>query len=340
MTKENNNAASDTVKELAMQYDERAKKALGYKTVLAFILSKTVAEFNGMRVKDIAELIEGEVYISKVPVDPGHTNKTDRERITGLNTENAEENEGLLKYDLLFRVRTSRDAKKSYGIIINVEMQKDKPTGYQLSNRAIFYACRLISAQKQREFEHMKFNDMVKVYSIWIVANMESNSVNHIHLAQETLYGTYKWSGGTDMINIVIAGITGKAQETEEAKETDSPEKVDSVDLCRMLNTLFAVNLDHKERYRTLSDDFGIDIDKGLREEVEAMCNLGQGILERGQREGEKKGEKRGIRKAKEEDIINFYKVGVSLIMIAQAMSQTEEEVIKVLTDHGVTLDH
>lgn len=247
MTKENNNAASDTVRELAMQYDERAKKALGYKTVLAFILSKTVAEFKGMRIKDIAGLIEGEVYISKVPVDPGHTNKTDGERITGLNTENAEENEGMLKYDILFRVRTSRDAKKSYGIIINVEMQKDKPTGYQLSNRAIFYACRLISAQKQREFEHMKFNDMVKVYSIWIVANMESNSVNHIHLIQDTLYGTYKWSGGTDMINIVIAGITGKAQEPEEGKETVSPEKADSVDLCRMLNTLFAVNLDHKE---------------------------------------------------------------------------------------------
>ena len=356
MTKENKNTASDAVRELAMQYDERAKKALSYKTVLAFILSKTVAEFKGMRVKDIAGLIEGEIYISKVPVDPGHTNKTDGERIMGLNTENAEENEGLIKYDILFRVRTSRDAKKSYGIIINVEMQKDKPTGYKLSNRAIFYACRLISAQKQREFKHMKFNDMVKVYSIWIVANMESNSVNHIHLAQDTLYGTYKWKGGTDMINIVIAGITGKAQEAEEVKETVSPEKADSVDLCRMLNTLFAVNLNHKERFRSLSDDFDIDIDKGLREEVEVMCNLGQGILERGQREGEKigekrgekkgekrgekKGEKRGIRKAKEEDIINFYKVGVSLIMIAQAMSQTEEEVKKVLTDHGVALDH
>lgn len=340
MTKENNNAASDTVRELAMQYDERAKKALGYKTVLAFILSKTVAEFKGMRIKDIAGLIEGEVYISKVPVDPGHTNKTDGERITGLNTENAEENEGMLKYDILFRVRTSRDAKKSYGIIINVEMQKDKPTGYQLSNRAIFYACRLISAQKQREFEHMKFNDMVKVYSIWIVANMESNSVNHIHLAQDTLYGTYQWTGGTDMINIVIAGITGKAQEAEEVKEAVIQEKADSRELCRMLNTLFALDMGHKERLRSLSDDFDIDIDKGLREEVEVMCNLGQGILERGQREGEKIGEKRGIRKTKEEDIINFYKVGASLIMIAQAMSQTEEEVKKVLTDHGVNLDH
>ena len=35
----------------------------------------------------------------------------------------------------------------------------------------------------------MKFDNMVKVYSIWIVANMESNSVNHIHFVQDTLYG-------------------------------------------------------------------------------------------------------------------------------------------------------
>ncbi len=344
MTKEINNTAPDVVEELAMQYDEQAKKALGYKTVLAFILSKTVAEFKGMSVKHIADLIEGEIYISKVPVDPGHTNKTNRERITGLNTEDAETNEGLIRYDILFKVRTSMEAKKSYGIIINVEMQKDNPTGYKLSNRAIFYACRLISAQKQREFKHMKFNNMVKVYSIWIVANMESNSVNHIHFVQDTLYGTYKWAGGTGMVNIVIAGITGIAGESMESEEETKPKEVDSRDLCRMLNTLFAANLDNRERFKMLSDDFGIDVDESLREEVEVMCNLGQGLLERGIKEGEKRGEiigeRKGTQKTKEEDIINFYKVGGSLIMIAQAMSKTEEEIKKVLIDHGVSLDH
>ncbi|MDE7478892.1 MAG: hypothetical protein K2M91_13275, partial [Lachnospiraceae bacterium] len=123
--------------------------------------------------------------------------------------------------------------------------------------------------------------------------------------------------------------ITG---ESEVAKEETRPEEADSRDLCRMLNTLFAVNLDNKERFKMLTDDFGIDIDENLREEVEVMCNLGQGLLE--------KGEKRGVKTTKEEDIINFYKVGGSLIMIAQAMSKTEEEIKKVLTDHGVNLDH
>lgn len=171
----------------------------------------------------------------------------------------------------------------------------------------------------------MKFDNMVKVYSIWIVANMESNSVNHIHFVQDTLYGTYKWTGDTNVINIVIAGITGKP---DELGEEINPAQADSVELCRMLNTLFAVKLDNRMRFQMLADDFGIDIDKGLREDVEAMCNLGQGLLEK------------GVNKAQEEAIINFYKVGVNVTVIAQAMGKTEEEIEKVLTDHGVNLDH
>lgn len=348
MTKEVKRKTDWDTADLAVQYDERAKKVLGYKTVLAFILSKTVTEFRGKCVKDIMELIEDEVYIGRVPVDPGHTNTVKGERITGLNTEDAETNEGMIRYDILFKVRTSKESKKSYGIIINVEMQKDRPKSYRLSNRAIFYACRLISAQKQREFQHMKFNDMVKVYSIWIVSGMKGNSVNHIHFAQDTLYGRYKWAG-VDMVNIVIAGITGEAGETP--AETGKKD-AEGRELCRMLNTLFASNLNNEERFRMLSDDFGITVDDGLREEVEVMCNLGQGLLEKGEKRGEKRGELRGekrgeirgeirgIKKAKVEDIINFYKVGVNLIMIAQAMDETEEEIKRILTENGVELDH
>lgn len=72
---------------------------------------------------------------------------------------------------------------------------------------------------------------------------------DHIHLVRDTLYGAYKWAGGTDMVNIVLAGITG---EPEEPGETASPEETDSRELCRMPNTLFAVKLDNRERFRTL----------------------------------------------------------------------------------------
>lgn len=74
------------------------------------------------------------------------------------------------------------------------------------------------------------------------------------------------------------------------------------------------------------------------------MCNLGQGLFEKGVKSGEIKGEirgeKRGARKAQAEDIVNFYKVGGSLVMIAQAMSRPEEEIRRILLDNGVDMDH
>lgn len=112
MTIPNINREEETI-QLAMQYDEQAKKILSYKTILAFILSKTVTEFKKIPANEIAELIEGEVLVSKVPIDAGHTNKRNKERIVGLNTENTKTNEGLIRYDILFKVRTSKEASKS-----------------------------------------------------------------------------------------------------------------------------------------------------------------------------------------------------------------------------------
>lgn len=96
------------------QYDDRAKRLLGNKIILAHILVKTIDEFKGMNPKDVAPYIEGEPFISVVPVEPGMTN-TEKipsgdglkggQRIIGLNTENAEINEGLIRFDIIFYVR-------------------------------------------------------------------------------------------------------------------------------------------------------------------------------------------------------------------------------------------
>lgn len=80
------------------QYDEKAKNLLGHKIILAHILVKTIDEFKGMNPKDVVQYIEGEPYISRVPVDAGSTNvekEQDGEKVIGLNTENSELNEGI-----------------------------------------------------------------------------------------------------------------------------------------------------------------------------------------------------------------------------------------------------
>ena len=66
------------------QYDDRAKRLLGNKSILAHILVKTVDEFKGMDPKDAVLYIEGEPFIGVVPVEPGLTNVDKEKTGSGL----------------------------------------------------------------------------------------------------------------------------------------------------------------------------------------------------------------------------------------------------------------
>ena len=66
------------------QYDDRAKRLLGNKSILAHIMVKTVDEFKGMDPKDAVLYIEGEPFIGVVPVEPGLTNVDKEKTGSGL----------------------------------------------------------------------------------------------------------------------------------------------------------------------------------------------------------------------------------------------------------------
>lgn len=60
---------------------------------MAHILVRTVEEFQGMEIEKVVSLIEGDPYISKVPVASGLTNNDrnmEGKRFVGLNTEAGE----------------------------------------------------------------------------------------------------------------------------------------------------------------------------------------------------------------------------------------------------------
>lgn len=142
------NAAGDKA-----QYDARVKRILAQKNILAHILVKTVDEFKGMKPEDVVTYIEGEPKVGIVPVEPGLSNieKTDAtgQRIVGLNTENAEINEGLVRFDIIFYVRMKNGLSQ---IIVNVEAQKDEPTEYK-----IFIYRHSRTFQQPRELSHIDF---------------------------------------------------------------------------------------------------------------------------------------------------------------------------------------
>jgi len=297
------NAAGDKV-----QYDTRVKRLLAQKSILAHILVKTVDEFKGMKPEDVVKYIEGEPSISVVPVEPGLANmeKTDAagQRIVGLNTENAEINEGLVRFDIIFYVRMKNGLSQ---IIVNIEAQKDEPTEYKILNRAIFYVSRLISSQKERDFVNTNYDDIKQVFSIWICMNMDDNSLSHIHLTKDEMLKPCNWKGNLDLLNIVLIGITNEIPEHDEKYE-----------MHRLIGALLSSELKEQEKLDIIEHEYNIPINQEFREDVRIMCNLSTGIEERAT--------ERATEKTSEKFILNMYKKGYTLDQIADVAETGVDE--------------
>lgn len=294
------NAAGDKA-----QYDTRVKRLLAQKSILAHILVKTVDEFKGMKPEDVVKYIEGEPSISVVPVEPGLANmeKTDAtgQRIVGLNTENAEINEGLVRFDIIFYVRMKNGLSQ---IIVNIEAQKDEPTEYKILNRAIFYVSRLISSQKERDFVNTNYDDIKQVFSIWICMNMDDNSLSHIHLTKDEMLKPCNWKGNLDLLNIVLIGITNEIPEHDEKYE-----------MHRLIGALLSSELKEQEKLDIIEHEYNIPINQEFREDVSIMCNLSQGI------------EDKAIAKI----VMNMYKIGYTPNQIADAVGVSVDEVEAII---------
>ena len=298
------NAAGDKA-----QYDTHVKRLLAQKSILAHILVKTVDEFKGMRPEDVVKYIEGEPGISVVPVEPGLANmeKTDAagQRIVGLNTENAEINEGLVRFDIIFYVRMKNGLSQ---IIVNIEAQKDEPTEYKILNRAIFYVSRLISSQKERDFVNTNYDDIKQVFSIWICMNMDDNSLSHIHLTKDELLKPCNWKGNLDLLNIVLIGITNEIPEHDEKYE-----------MHRLIGALLSSELKEQEKLDIIEHEYNIPISQEFREDVRIMCNLSTGI------------EEKATEKTSEKFILNMYKKGYTLDQIADVAETGVDEVKAII---------
>ena len=98
--------------------------------------------------------------------------------------------------------------------------------------------------------------------------NMPENSMCHIHLTQDDLVGEHKWAGELDLINLVMIGVSNDLAKPDETHE-----------LLRFLGTLFSKGLTSEERISIMEKEYDIP-SQVLGEEVETMCNLGEGIWE------------------------------------------------------------
>lgn len=270
--------------------------------------------YQGMDPRKVADLILPDIHVSTVPVDPGLTNAATTtetgDRIVGFNTENKEINEGEVRFDLIFYARIPNGLAR---IIINIELQKNCPGEYPLLNRAIYYACREISSQKERDFKGRQYGKIKDTYSVWICMNEPENSITDYHLTREQILGTSAWQENLDLLHVILIGVSN-----------DVPERREQNELHRLLCALYSDQMTSEGILNILEQEYNIPITEQLDEEVNIMCNLGEGIAERAE-------ERVTVRHVTSLFIKNF-----APEQIADGLNLSLDKVIAILTQQGL----
>lgn len=273
----------DTVGDRA-KYDESVKKLLSRKVILSWIMKICVEEFKDYSIDYIMnECIEGTPEVSIKAIHQDQLDIKERrklagknETINGMNTEDKSIREHTVTYDIRFYACIP-NTDEPVQMIINIEAQIDTLPGYPLIKRAIYYCCRMISAQYGTVFQSAEYGKIRKVYSIWICPTPTkkcSNTIRKYSISAENVLGeVIEPAENFDLMTVLVLRL---------GKEGENSEN----DLIRLLSVLLSATTMPDEKKRILHNEFNITMTKDFESEVFELCNLSLGILEQGIEQG------------------------------------------------------
>ncbi len=259
-------------------YDAACKRLLSEKIILAWIMKNCLEEYRDYDVEEIAEkYIEGTPQVGEVAVSPDESNRVSM--IQGAGNEDTSLTEGTVTYDIRF-LAIAPVSGELIRLIINIEAQNDFYPGYPLIKRGIYYCSRMFSAQYGTEFKNSHYENIKKVYSIWICMNPpknRENSITRYYIAEENLAGSVKErKADYDLMAAVMICL---------GKEGDL-----GTDLLKLLNVLLSTETCSQDKCQILEEDFHIRMTQTLESEVSLMCNLSKGVEEKGIEKGRQEG--------------------------------------------------
>lgn len=268
------------------QYDAACKRLLSERIILAWIMKACVEEFQDCEIHEIAaKYIVGTPQVGVVPVDPDESNGTVQGEVAGAGVEDATMTEGTVTFDVRF-MAAAPVSGELIRLIINIEAQNNFYPGYPLIKRGIYYCSRMISAQCGTEFVNAHYEKIKKVYSIWICMNPPKNRKNTItryRIAEDNLVGSVKEQKAYyDLMTAVMVCLGAEDDQNYEG-------------LLKLLDVLFSTEVNLKGKQEILEQEFSIGMTQTMESEVSLMCNLSQGIEEKGIQKGKKEERQRGI---------------------------------------------
>lgn len=268
-------------------YDAACKRLLANKIILAWIMKSCLEEYKTHSIHEIAEnYIEGVPQIAEAAVNPDEETRDSGEQIRGVKNEDSTIQEGTITYDIRF-LAIVPGTGETIRLMINVEAQNDFYPGYPIIKRALYYCSRMISSQYGSEFTETHYENIRKVYSIWICSNppkRRENTITRYSIQEENLIGQVsERKENYDLLTVVMICL-GHANDDN------------YTGVLKLLGVLLSSEKEAEEKKKILQDDFDIAMTKTLESEVSVMCNLSKGVEERGIARGLETGTLNAIR--------------------------------------------
>lgn len=246
-----------------LKYNTSIINVLSDKNILAWIMKYSIDVYKDCSVEEIKSYIEGKPEVHKKKVLPGNS----QDKIVGNSEKELIFDEGESYFDIRFYAFTPNGEYAK--LIINVEAQNDYDMGYDIVTRGIFYCARMISSQYGTEFDKSNYQNIHKVYSIWLcpmVPKEVEYTITSYKMTKSNIYGVIPDGEYYDLLEVVIVCLGKEANKSNGTK------------LHQLMSTLLSTTIKLEQKKDILKEEFQIETTKEFDERVRFMCNLADGI--------------------------------------------------------------
>ena len=135
----------------------------------------------------------------------------------------------------------------------------------------------------------------------------------------------YDWKGNTDLLNIVMIGVTNELPEHDEKFE-----------LHRLIGALLSDRLRENEKLDIIEKEYKIPLSNDFRKEVDTMCNLSQGIVDRVTAEVTAEVTAKVTAKNLIDFIMKMHQKGYTLEQISEVAEKSVQEIEEIIDNNSV----
>ena len=278
---------------LRRSYDAACKRVLSDRQVLARVMREWLPEFAGADLADIErDGFEGDPRTGEDAVG--------RDGPAGpaplLSGEDVTLAEGTAVFDVRFTARVPAPGGGEGGAVVRVELDVEAQNvfrpGYPLMRRAVFYAGRLLSQQGSEVYPGSHYERVHKAATLWVCADpprayagtVTSFGLEPLHVLGKAPFRAEEY----DLVQVVMACL-------------DRERPGSSPGALGMLEVLLSDSMAAGERLARLRDRYGMMITREIGEGVSDMCNLSEGVFQRGVDKGREEGREEGLKKGRRE---------------------------------------